>query len=244
MTTKLQAAADRRASAVRHQLAMDIRRLREDAGVSRAAVARMAGIHHSLVGRLEDGAYLPSIETYARVCAALGADLHTRAYPTTGPVIRDRFQAPTAELLFGVCHARWERTPEVRVVRPARGWVDAVLHDRLQRLLVAAELESDLRRLEQLLRWSEEKALSLPSARAWPSWSATGDPSISRLLVVRWTRANRTVADGARRLLREAYPADPRDALDALTTGASAWPGAALLWARLGPPSPRLDAVP
>ncbi len=48
---------------------------------------------------------------------------------------------------------------------------------------------------------------------------------VTRLLVVRWTRANRDAASDARRQLREAYPADPRDALDALT-GTAAWPGA------------------
>jgi hypothetical protein len=57
------------------------------------------------------------------------------------------------------------------------------------------------------------------------------DPG-SRLLVVRWTRHNRAAVEAAPRLLREAYPADPRDALEALT-GAATWPGPALVWARI-----------
>jgi hypothetical protein len=63
---------------------------------------------------------------------------------------------------------------------------------------------------------------------------------VSRLLVVRWTRANREAAAAARRVLREAYPADPRDALEALT-GTAAWPGSAMIWARLGKGGARLD---
>jgi hypothetical protein len=57
---------------------------------------------------------------------------------------------------------------------------------------------------------------------------------------VRWTRANREVARDARKLLAAAYPADPRDALDALT-GMAAWTGPALLWVRLEGAAAALD---
>jgi hypothetical protein len=99
-----------------------------------------------------------------------------------------------------------------------RGWVDLALSDSTIGLVVAAELESVLRRIEQLIRWSAAKAEAIDAA--------------SRLLVLRWTRANRQVVDESRRLLRQAYPADPRDALASLT-GSAAWPGPALIWARI-----------
>ncbi len=102
------------------------------------------------------------------------------------------------------------------------------------------ELDSDLRRIEQLLRWSQEKAAALPSAEGWPTWASGGDPRTSRLLVARHTRSNRAAAAEARRQLREAYPADPRDALDSLV-GTATWPGPAMLWARLEGDSPRLS---
>jgi transcriptional regulator with XRE-family HTH domain len=242
MPTRVQADADRRAAAIRRSLADELRRLREDAGLSRAAVARAAGLHPSLVARLEDVGYRPSLETYARICAALGADLVARPYPNTGPAIRDRHQVRMAELLISTLHRRWRVTPEVAVRRPARGWIDAVLEDGTGRTLVATELESDIRRIEQILRWSREKAHSLPSASAWLGWAQDGEPSISHLLIVRRTRANRDAAEAARRQLREAYPADPRDALDALT-GPAAWPGPAMLWANIDGPEPRLVAV-
>ena len=73
---------------------------------------------------------------------------------------------------------------------------------------------------------------SLASADGWRVWARDGNPDISRLLVVRRTRRNRAVADDARRQLREAYPGDPRDALESLT-GTTAWPGPAMVWARL-----------
>jgi hypothetical protein len=111
--------------------------------------------------------------------------------------------------------------------------VEIVLHQQRQRTLVATELESDLRRVEQVVRWSAEKAESLPSADPWDRWAIEARPEVSRLLVVRWTRANRAAADASRRTLRAAYPADPRDALEALTGGSAPWPGPTLLWARI-----------
>ncbi len=216
--TRLQIDADRHAAMLRLRLAEDLRRMREDAGASRAAVGRLAGVDPTVVARLEDGSIRPTLETYARAAAALGADLAARVYPETGPRIRDRHQVRMAEVLIASLHPRWQVTPEVAVRRPVRGWIDLALHDPGAQLTVATELESELRRLEQLIRWSAEKAEAIGAG--------------SRLLVVRWTRHNRAVVERSRRLLRETYPADPRDALEAIS-GTAAWPGAALLWARI-----------
>jgi len=233
--TALQIEADAHADALRRHIAQDLRRLREDGGATKAAVAALAGVDRSVVSRMEAGTLDPTLETYCRLAAALNADLTCRVYPNAGLRIRDRHQVRIEELLLGVLHGRWRPTPEAVVRRPVRGWVDLALHDPLARVLVATELESALRRLEQLIRWSEEKARALVSNPGWAAWSAGGGPpEISRLLIVRSTRENRAIAADARRLLREAYPADPRDALDALT-GTAAWPGAALLWARIDP---------
>ena len=216
--TRLQLEADRHAATLRLRLVEDLRRLRDDAGVRQADIARIAGVSPSLLSRLEAGECRPTLETYARIAAALGADLAARVYPQTGPRIRDRHQARMAEVLIGSLHPRWQVTPEVAVRSPVRGWIDLALHDPGAQLVVAGELESELRRLEQLIRWSAQKADAIGAG--------------SRLLVVRWTRHNRAAVEAARRLLREAYPADPRDALDALT-GTATWPGPALVWARI-----------
>jgi transcriptional regulator with XRE-family HTH domain len=239
--TQLQLHADRRATEVRRLLAQDLLRMRTDAGLSHRAVATAAGVDASVISRLETGDFRPSLETYMRVASALGADFASRVYPNTGPRVRDRHQVRMAELVLESLHPRWVATPEVAVRQPARGWVDLVLHEEAGATLVATELESGLRRIEQLLRWSGDKADSLPSATPWPAWSSARAPTTHRLLVVRWTRANRDAARAARRQLREAYPADPRDALEALT-GTARWPGSALLWARLDAATPTLDA--
>jgi len=208
--------------------------MRTDAGVTRLAIAELAGVDPSVVSRAEAGLLLPTLETYGRLAAALGADLATRIYPNTGPKLHDRHQVRVAEVVLGILHPRWLPTSEAVVRKPVRGWVDLALFDPIAKVLVATELESMLRRIEQLIRWSEEKAEAMDSSPGWRKWSSGGAPTVSRLLVVRSTRANRAAASEARRQLRVAYRADPRDALDALT-GTAAWPGPAMLWARLEP---------
>ncbi len=151
-----------------------------------------------------------------------------RLYPNTGPLVRDRHQARVVETLLRTRHPRWRAFGEVRVLHPSRGWIDLALHEPRERVLVATEVESELRRLEQLIRWAEEKARSLSS---WDGWGRLGDPpQVSRMLVVRRTRATRAVVADFAEQLRLAYPAHPDDAIAALTTDAR-WPGPALVWA-------------
>jgi transcriptional regulator with XRE-family HTH domain len=216
------------AAAKRHgTLAGDLLRLREDAGVSRAQLARASGVDLRYLARIEGGSEAPSIETYQRLASALGADLHTRIYPNTGPALRDRHQARMLEVLLAPLHPRWTPFTELAVRQPSRGWIDLGLHDAASRVFLATELQSELPRLEQLVRWSTEKAASLPS---WEGWPHLGDePGVSRLLVVRRSRTTRETTRAFERQLRVAYPAHPADALASLT-GTAPWPGPSLLW--------------
>ena len=67
---------------------------------------------------------------------------------------------------------------------------------------------------------------------SWEGWARRCiEEQASWLLQVRRTRATRSVATEFAQQIRVAYPADPDDALAALTTPTAAWPGAAMLWA-------------
>lgn len=224
----LERAASRTASRVRTSVGSDVLRQREDAGLTLAELARASGVDASFMRRIEAGKQGASLDTYARLAVVLGADLSVRFYPTTGATIRDRHQSAIAEALLGIAHPRWVQFAEIAVRRPSRGWIDLGLLESKAAVFVATEIESGLRRLEQQIRWAEAKAAALPS---WDGWARLDpEPSISRLLIVRETRATRDVAEEHRRLLRAVYPADPRDALDSLK-GSGAWPGPAILWA-------------
>lgn len=212
-------------------IAHDLVQHRTDAGVTRAELARAANVDPAYLRRIEQGKASPSVETYARLATALGDDLALRLYPNTGPTIRDRHQAAIAEALLGYAHPRWRSFLEIAVRRPSRGWIDVGLLDPHAMVMVAVEIQSELRRLDQLIRWSAEKAASLPS---WEGWASLG-PAIttSQLLIVRETRATKAVGREFRRLLRTGFPADPEDALASLR-GMAIWPGAAVVWAVQG----------
>lgn len=222
--------ARRAAAAVRTRLAEDLGRLVGDAGVSTRQLASATGLDRGHVARILRGETRPSLETYASLAVALGADLTGRLYPNTGTRIRDRHQAQMLEWLLDQLHPRWQPFTELAVRKPARGWIDAAFHEPRASLFVATEVQSELRRLEQTIRWSAEKADSIPSWAGWAQFAPV--PQISRLLVVRRTRATKAVAIEFSRQLRVAYPAHPDDAVMALT-GTLEWPGAAIVWVTL-----------
>lgn len=207
----------------------DSGRMRACRGVDSPAES---GVDPSFLRLIEDGTAKASIETYEMLALALGADLSARLYPNTGPAIRDRHQARIAEALLEILDPRWKAFPEVAVRHPSRGWIDLVLHEARAGQVVATEIQSDLRRLEQLLRWIPEKAASLPSWDGWPHLGAVTETS--ELLIVRSTRATRQVGREFELQLAAAYPGHPADAIAALS-GATPWPGAALIWAELEP---------
>jgi transcriptional regulator with XRE-family HTH domain len=239
------AEARRRATDLRRGMGDAIRGLREDGALTQAAVAEAAGIDRSHLARIETGDREASLDVLAAVAAVLGADLSLRLYPTTGPRIRDRIQAAMVEALLRRVDGRWRATPEVPVFRPARGVIDLVLDDRRE-TLVAAEFNSQLRRLEQQIRWHREKEASLPSSALWPPGSpGRHDPATSRLLVLRVTSAlielTRTYED----TVRAAYPARSADVVAALTSPDAPWPGAGIAWVRVsGSEATLLDGPP
>jgi transcriptional regulator with XRE-family HTH domain len=219
----------RAAGQARSKLIDDIERLRADAGIPLETLAGAAGVPASYLRRIMAGRARPSIETYAKIAMPLGADLATRLYPNTGPLIRDRHQARIVEALLARLHSRWHATTEVAVRQPARGWIDVVLSEPHGDQVVAVEVESDIRRIEQMVRWAKAKADSLRSSDLW---SSDAEPRISQLLIVRLTRSTRLTAAAFAVQLGLAYPAHPQDAMSALT-GTTPWPGSALVLARI-----------
>ena len=94
---------------------------------------------------------------------------------------------------------RWRPRPEVWVIRPVRGVIDLVLEpEDHPEPLIAVEAQSDMRRLEQQLRWSQAKADALATARSRP---------VSRLLLLRSTRRTKAVLGEYVATTRAAFPA-------------------------------------
>jgi transcriptional regulator with XRE-family HTH domain len=245
--TRLQLAADRTAAAARRTAGENLRHLREDAGLSKSAVAAIAGIDRTYMTEVEDGDPGVSLEVLERVAAAVGADLSLRVFPNTGPPIRDRFQAPMIEALLRAISPAWDRHLEVGVHRPVRGVIDLVLAIAGLGRIVTVEAHSELRRLEQQLRWAAEKSEALPSAALWPALTRTGVVVAvpARVLLLRSTSTTRRLATEFATTLAAAYPASPGEVLAALADPTRSWPGNGLLWARVeGPQATILSGVP
>lgn len=240
--SRLNVAAERREAEVRRALGSDLRRLRLDAGISQAALSRASGISRAEICRLEKGERSPAFLTLALLAEALDADLSVRLLPGAGIPIRDRFQARMIETLLATLHPRWTRFPEVPVRTPARGVVDLVIGDRTANLLVAVEAESGIRRLEQQLRWANEKAMGLASTEL--AALARADPDvpveISQLLLLRSTRGTRQVVQEFGRTVAAAYPAPTRAVLEALSGSARPWPGPGIVWVSIDGRTARL----
>ena len=223
----------RAARELRARLGAELRQLRLDANLSQRAVAAASQVDQGYLSQVEAGAREPSFAVLIALGDVLGADLAVRFYPTTGPRIRDRIQAAMVEALLVDLHPRWKRLLEVPVHRPARGFIDTVLASPFERLVVAVEAQSEIRRIEQQIRWARAKAESLPSASEWAMLAPPDlpPPAISRLLLVRSSKSMRELARTYEAGLDTAYPARAWDIHQALTTAHAPWPGAGIIWA-------------
>jgi len=193
-------------------------------------VADAAGLDYGYLAQVERCRREPSISALAAIGEALGADLSVRFYPNTGPRVRDHIQAAIVEELLRVAHPRWKRFVEVPVYRPARGRVDAALYDPIGAIVVATEVHSQIRRLEQQLGWARLKAESLPSADFWSRLER--EPAVGQLIVVRNTRATRELARSFESTLRAACPVRTVEVYAAFVDDGG-WLGNGLLWANV-----------
>jgi transcriptional regulator with XRE-family HTH domain len=228
--TNLERGAARQAREIPARIGQQLRTAREDAGLSLAAVAAHGGLSKSRLHDIEAGTCQPRWETIWRVAAVLGQRLRVGIYPDSGPLIRDHIQAAMLAELVSLVGRRWRAQPEVPVYHPVRGVIDLVLEDVPNGTIVACEAQSELRRLEQQLRWSRMKADALASSRVGPEGQTARH--VGRLLLLRSTTRTRAAVARYADLVATAYPVRAADAFAALA-GSATWPGDALLWSRV-----------
>ena len=206
-----------------------------DAGVSLSELARAVGVHRSHIARIEAGTARPSLAVLTAIGVALGADLSVRYFAGSGPRLVDRFQAAMIEALLRELDDRWKVELEVPIARPSRGVIDLVLTDRLGQAIVAAEVHSQIRRMEQQIRWSGEKTDGLAARLERP---------VARLLILRSTLATRELARTYQATLAAAYPATTSAVVQALTVPTAPWPGDGIAWMHVSGGQASLMAFP
>lgn len=220
---------DRRIRRLGPQIGDEIRLMRLGGGLTLTSLSEVVGVHRSHLARIEAGTVIPSFAVLVAIGVALGADMNLRYFPGVGPRLVDRFQAAMVESFLRSLHRRWTVRLEVPILRPARGVIDAALLDTLTPIAIVSEAQSELRRLEQLIRWIEEKAAGFGDLLAHEAAPGPA-PKVSRLLILRSTMATRALAREYRSTLATAFPARTVDVHAALTTSSAAWPGAGIVW--------------
>jgi transcriptional regulator with XRE-family HTH domain len=155
--SRLQIEADRRAAEQARRVGSELRQLREDCGLGQGVVARAAGISAAHLCRIEAGQTDASRRALARIAAVLGPDVFGTNPPEHGTANPRPATGSDPRIAADHLHPRWSRHLEVRLTGRVRGFVDLVLVDA-PNLVVAGEVESGIRRLEQQLRWGHEKA--------------------------------------------------------------------------------------
>jgi transcriptional regulator with XRE-family HTH domain len=214
-----------------------IRELREELGVSQAALARAVRADQGHLSRVERGLAAASLDLLLALSANLGSDLSLRLFPTAGPRLRDHLQAPMVEALVRHLDRRWVARPEVPVPL-ARGVIDLTLSLRGEGFAVACEAHSELRSIELVLRRLSEKSLALGQVDGF-------GPATSSLLLLRSTARTRSLVRLHEATFAAAFPGRCRDALAALGGSGAGWPGSTLLWVRLeGRTAELLDTPP
>lgn len=191
----------RRSRNLRRWIGQQIVEVRSEFNLSQAQLARCVGIDQAHLWRIEAGSVNASLYVLIAIGTCLGCDIGVRLFPTAGPRIHDRFQAPIVEALIRRLGPSWRARPEVPVPA-ARGVVDLVLARAADGLTIACECHSELRRLEVVLRRAAEKADA-------PGAQLDVPDTVSTLLILRSTTATRAIATAYEATLAAAYPAAP-----------------------------------
>jgi transcriptional regulator with XRE-family HTH domain len=218
----------------------ELRRIRQDEGVSLRALGAACGIDPSHLARAERGQHALSHDALVAAADVLGCDVSVRLFPRRAPVVRDRLQVLMIEALLRDLHPRWTPRLEVAVYHPVRGVIDIVLADAITPDLVAGEGHSQLHTVEGQLRWAGEKADALPSAAGYPWADRLDAPPAGRLLLLRSCSAMHALVRDVPNVFRAAYPGDTRTAAAALTGATERWPGAAIVWIEVDGKATRL----
>lgn len=194
----------RRGERILRELGAELRNARLGAGVSQTELGRQIGPSQSEISRIENGqASWLTIMSAARLSAAVGLDLATRAYPGGAP-LRDAAHLALLGRLRSRISPRWRWLNEVPI--PVEGdprALDALLIGVGLRIGVEAET-----RLRDFQAQQREMELKRRDARL-DRW----------ILLLLRSRSNAAAVHAAGPALREAFPVPPRAALRALSRG-------------------------
>lgn len=192
--------------------------------LTQADVARAVGTSRSVVSAIEHGDPAVSLKVRFRCAEVLGFRLRLPAYPDGTPRLYDQNHSRIIEHLLALRHPRWHASVEAPVPGPGHRSTDVRLECGID--IVLAEIETRLRRWEQIVRETHDKARAVAE-------DVGPGRRVHALLVLPPTRHNRELVRGLAGSVAAAFPADEQAIRRALTGAEEPWPGDGLLW--LGP---------
>jgi transcriptional regulator with XRE-family HTH domain len=214
---------------VARRFGVELRIARMAAGLSQAAVARLAELSQTEVSRAERGALDVSLDARCRLVAATGHELSLRLYPVATVSLRDSGQLAIAQVIVGAVHPSWRPRLEVPVGDGSLRAADLVLERAEQ--VIQIEIERALVDIQAQLRAAELKRQALAQTRGRPVALVIGVPDT--------TPARSRLAEH-RALLDATLPASSRDIWRAIRRGEPlATDGILFVRARRGPWSGR-----
>ena len=236
--TLLERLARARARDLRRDTGEHLCAAREARHLSLRAVAGAASVDRSVLAKAEAGDATLTTDAIAAVAAVLGMETSIQLYQTVGPRLRDHVQARMVDALLARLASRWQPRIEVPVWQPVRGVIDLVLVDRDGPTVVACESHGELRRVEEQVRWVNEKADALAELAEFQG------RRVCRLLLLRDCAAMRALVRSVPNVFAAAYPGAAREAVEALSHERGVLPEATLLWVDVRGASSRLLAGP
>jgi transcriptional regulator with XRE-family HTH domain len=191
------------------KLGIEVRTARRALGWTQSNVARRAGVAQASVSRLEAGNVHLTVRVVTSIVAALGHELGIKLFPGDGVGLRDSGQLSLARALREQAHPTWRTTLEAPVSPNSRQAADMLLCD--SRGGIHIELESNLVDFQAQLRSGQLKRDALQERIGQP---------ISFVLALRDSPHNRAAVGAHLGVIRAALPAQPREVMNAIRSGA------------------------
>ena len=223
---------DRELRRTAFRFAEDFRELRLRAGVSQRAVAQAIGVDQSVIARLERANPSVSARIRARACAVLGADFRMQFYRERSAQIYDAAHARIVNRLVALVGTGW-RT-ELELMLPGHRSVDACLFSR--RAIVVSEVETRVRRLEQVQRELESKREAVTAQFGT-------DRPVHVVLTLPPTHHHRGLVREHPALVESGFPASSARTRAALADASLPYPGDGILWVSGSPVSTSYPAA-
>lgn len=169
------------------------------AGLTQAALARLAGLSQQETSKAEQGWTDVSLDARCRLAAACGHELGWRLFPVATVRLRDSGQLALAQVITAAAHPSWQARLEVPIAAGDARAADLVLTNA--REIIHIEIERALVDFQAQLRSAQLKREALATRNERPTRLVIAVPD---------TKATRARISPFEQLIAQTLPAPSR----------------------------------